>query len=89
MSMIQKNKIFDNTVYFCDATCGHNQYAYLLRESENNFLCLDTNVVDGIYNIGELVEDIESIYLTPTDKSLDEFEISRSFLFKKYFENRK
>lgn len=81
-------------VYLSNAMCGHQQYAYVIpfkRNSEESedykygeYKCfvLSTNCDD----YDEPIIDLDSIYLTETDKKIEDFSIYNDFLFKFFLE---
>lgn len=79
--------------YKSTAGCGYQQYAYVTpiakNKNGNDYLCIWTNQnsYPPIYVEGEIVEDLEDIYLEEIELNIDDFEISKSFLFKFFTEN--
>lgn len=80
----------DIKIYMSDACCGYNQFAYVIpiKKSENgwDFLCLEVNGDDDFYVVGEIVKDLEPIYICKSLKKIDDFDISKTFLMKHFIE---
>lgn len=79
--------------YKSTAGCGYQQYAYVTpiakNKNGNDYLCIWTNENSDmpIHVEGEVVEDLEDIYLEEVELNINDFEISKSFLFKFFAEN--
>ena len=79
--------------YKSTAGCGHQQYAYVTpiakNKNGNDYLCIWTNENSDmpIHVVGEIVEDLEDIYLEEVELNINDFELGKSFLFKFFSEN--
>lgn len=77
-------------VYQSTAGCGYRQYAYVipLRKSKNgkDYLCLwsNENSDTPIHREGEIVEDLEDIYVEESGIDINTLPISQTFLFKEF-----
>jgi len=83
-------------IYQTNGGLGYQQLAYLLRldKSENgyNYLCIGRRFVDGSnddYIVGEVVEDLEEIYIEDTDYKIEDSPLYGSFLFDFFVKNIK
>lgn len=79
-------------VYISTAGCGYNQCAYLIRikKSKNgyDYLCLSSDE-DLVHKEGEIVEDLEDIYIEESRKKIEEFDIFKTFLFQQFYNHLK
>lgn len=79
--------------YLSTAGCGYNEYAIVTPIFKNkkgsDYLCIWTNESPDmpIHTEGEIIEDLESIYLKEIEIDINEFPISRTFLFKYFIRN--
>jgi len=83
-------------VYQTDAGLGYMQLAFLvcLEKSENgyNYLCIDTQLIgedDNMYQIGNIVKDLEGIYVQETNYDITQSPLYNTYLFKFFLENYK
>ena len=80
-------------IYKSTAGCGYKQYAYVtpIRKSKNghDYLCLWSNEQSDIpiHSEGNIIEDLEDIYIEEIDINIDDLPISNTFLFKFFKEN--
>ena len=82
-------------IFQTNAMLGYRQFAFIVRldKSKNghNYLCIGTQhigVDDEIYIIGEVVEDLENIYLENTTFKLEDSPLFGSYLFDYWIRKR-
>ena len=79
--------------YKSTAGCGYKQYAYVtpVKKSKNgyDYLCIWTNENSDmpIHREGEIIENLEDIFLEEVEIDVNDFEISKTFLFKFFSDN--
>lgn len=79
--------------YKSTAGCNLQECAYVTpiakNKNGNDYLCIWTNENSDvpIHVEGEVVKDLEDIYLEDVELDITDFEISKSFLFKFFVEN--
>lgn len=79
-------------IYKSTAGCGYNEYAYVTPiNNKKDYLCLFTNEKSSIpvHEVGEIIEDLDSIYLEESNVNIEDLEISKTFLFRYFMENNK
>ncbi len=73
--------------YKSTAGCGYQQYAYVTpiakNKNGNDYLCIWTNENSDmpIHIEGEVVKDLEDIYLEEVEIDINDYPISKTFLF--------
>ncbi len=83
-------------IYQSDGGLGYNQLAFLIRleETKNgyNYLCVDTQNIepedDTSYVIGEIVEDLENIYVKESTYKVEESPLYGTFLFNYFLKSQ-
>ena len=79
--------------YKSTAGCGYQQYAIVtpIKKTKNgyDYLCIWTNEnsFPQIHTEGEIVEDLEDIYIEDVEININDYPISKTFLFKFFVEN--
>lgn len=74
-------KTFEST-----AGCGYGEYALLVHVRDRDYLCIWSNEKSDypIHKEGELIKDLEDIYLTERDVDITKFPIYKTFLFQHF-----
>lgn len=87
--IINKIKFYKST-----AGCGYRQYAIVtpIKKTKNGYdcLCVWTNEKSSFvqtHTEGEIIEDLEDIYLEDIEININDYPISKTFLFKFFIEN--
>lgn len=81
-------------IYQTDAALGYKQFAFLIKLDKSkrghNYLCIGTQNcgADEGYEIGEIVEDLEDIYISNTDFRLEDSPLIGSYLFEYWLKNQ-
>lgn len=79
--------------YKSTAGCGYQQYAYVTpiakNKNGNDYLCIWTNENSDtpIHVEGEIVKDLEDIYLEEVEININDYPISKTFLFNFFVKN--
>ena len=77
--------------YKSTAGCGYQQYAIVTPIAKNDYLCIWTNENSDmpIHVEGEVVKDLEDIYLEEVEVEIDinDYPISKTFLFGFFLSN--
>lgn len=76
--------------FVSDAGCGYQEYAYVTPiNNTGDYLCIYSNEQSNnpIHKEGEIVKDLDDIYLTEVELDLDDYPITQTFLFKFFMEN--
>ena len=81
-------------VYQTDSGLGYNQLAFLIRvdKSENgfNYLCIGKKGNNGpwiYYEVGELIKDLEDIYIQESTFKIEDSDLFGSYLFDFWLKN--
>lgn len=71
--------------YKSTAGCNHYQYAIVTpvkkNKEGNDYLCIWTNETE-IHKEGHIIENLEDIYLEEVDIDVNNYPLSKTFLFK-------
>lgn len=74
--------------YKSTAGCGYGEFAIVtpISKSTKDYLCIWTNECSTIpvHVEGQIVEDLDDIYLEETEIDINDYPISKSFLFKSF-----
>ena len=75
--------------YKSTAGCGYQQYAIVTPIAKNDYLCIWTNENQDmpIHVEGEVVKDLEDIYLEEVEIDINNYPISKMFLFGFFLSN--
>ncbi|MCK9544036.1 MAG: hypothetical protein M0R03_18610 [Novosphingobium sp.] len=79
--------------YKSTAGCGYQQYAYVTpiakNKNGNDYLCIWTNENSDmpIHVEGEVVKDLDDIYLEEVEIDINDYPISKTFLFGFFLSN--
>jgi len=74
-------------IFQTNTALGYRQLAFLIRLDKNvngyNYICIGTQNIgnDDIYQIGEIVEDLEDFYLEDTTFKITDSELNGTYLF--------
>lgn len=81
-------------IYETNAGLGYNQFAFLIRldKTKNgyNYLCIGTQWIDDYsYIVGNIVNDLEDVYITTSYYKIEESPLYNTFLFDFFIKNYK
>lgn len=83
----------DIQVYCTDGGLGYKQYAYLIRLDKSNngydYLCVETININNndSYILGEIVEDLEDIYIEEINWNIEKSPLINDYLFQFFLNN--
>lgn len=75
--------------YLTNAGLGYQEHVCLLHIKDDNYLCIDKfNVAqDDMYIIGEMVKNLESVYVTKTEYDIKDSPLYNEHLFNYLLKN--
>lgn len=79
--------------YKSTAGTGYQEYAYVTpvqkSKNGNDYLCIWTNERSDCptHTEGEIIKDLEDIYLEEVEININDYPISKTFLFQFFVEN--
>lgn len=77
-------------VYVTNGGLGYRQYAYLIRLDKSklghNYLTIERSNICGVdrYQLGEVEEDLEDIYVEEVEYDMTKSDLHGSFLFEEF-----
>ena len=77
-------------IYQTNSGLGYNQFAYLLKVAQSQYLCIGVNFNNGDseYQTGELVDNLDkTLFLDDTKYQLKDSPLYGTFLFDQYISN--
>lgn len=74
-------------VFITDGGLGYGQAAFLILLEGRDYLCIATQGIDEddtSYQVGEVIKDLEDIYVSPSDFKLEDSPLFKTYLFQHF-----
>ncbi len=80
-------------VFISDGGLGYGQAAFLIKLEGDDYLCIATHGIDeddtyAMYRVGEIVKDLEDIYVSPSDFKLEDSPLFKTYLFQHFLKTK-